>query len=131
MKQTIGEKYLKPNPKCTSCRGSGWVTENHPWGDTTASETIGCSCVEKTLPLTYVLLEWLCPQCECVNADYPSETTTPICSSCNSAVEWYEICPDLILQMVKEIDKFIDGVYDDKTEEEMAEDISEKLWSEE
>lgn len=35
---------------CSSCHGSGTVTEYHPWGSTVAAENLTCDCVLEQLP---------------------------------------------------------------------------------
>ncbi len=38
-------EYIKPNPNCNFCGGSGEIQEPHPYGSTVVSETLLCECV--------------------------------------------------------------------------------------
>jgi len=41
---------ITPDPNCPICRGSGEVYEHHPYGSTTATETLWCDCMVEQLP---------------------------------------------------------------------------------
>jgi len=40
---------LKANPNCKTCHGSGFYYEHHPYGSTTATETLECECATEFL----------------------------------------------------------------------------------
>ena len=44
---------ISPIDGCQFCRGTGTVTEYHPWGNTTAAEYLICDCVIEQLPEEY------------------------------------------------------------------------------
>lgn len=39
-------RCASPDPFCKNCKGTGVVYEDHPWGESVATETLSCSCVD-------------------------------------------------------------------------------------
>lgn len=39
-------RCASPSPFCEYCKGTGVVYEHHPWGESVATETLSCSCVD-------------------------------------------------------------------------------------
>ena len=42
-------EYIKPDSNCKECHGDGETFQSHPWGATSAQESLLCVCVEEQI----------------------------------------------------------------------------------